>query len=94
MSCSTNAHIVERDKIRTATGAGVWGCAGVVKGKCYLFRIDNGDVRRHEVAPHKSSNSSTARRRPNWTSQALVLLSNQKTTSLVKLFRPRSGVEL
>jgi hypothetical protein len=42
--------IVERDKIRTATGAGVWGCAGVVKGKCYVFRIDNLDVRRHELA--------------------------------------------
>jgi hypothetical protein len=42
--------VIEREKFRTATGYGAWGCAGVVKGKCYLFRIDNPDVRRHELA--------------------------------------------
>jgi hypothetical protein len=41
---------IEANKVRTTTGYGLWGCSGVVNGKCYLFRIDNPDVRRHELA--------------------------------------------
>src|ERR1700730_6918870 len=41
---------IERDKIHTATGYGVWGCAVVKDSKCYVARIDNPGVRRDELA--------------------------------------------
>jgi len=41
---------IEAEKVRTATGYGVWGCSVVKDGKCYVARIDNPGVRRHEVA--------------------------------------------
>lgn len=42
--------VAERDKFVMATGAGAWGCAFLVQGKCYVFRLDMPDVARHELA--------------------------------------------
>jgi hypothetical protein len=36
---------IEAQKVRTATGYGVWGCSVVKDGKCYIARIDNPGVR-------------------------------------------------
>jgi hypothetical protein len=41
---------IEAQKVRTATGYGVWGCSVVKDDKCYIARIDNPGVRRHELA--------------------------------------------
>jgi hypothetical protein len=42
--------VIVREKFSTATGHGAWGCAGIVGGKCYVFRLDMPDVARHELA--------------------------------------------